>query len=307
LVNEAGNLVPKTAEQDAAIPSIAINGTTLHAESFGNPDSAIIIVLHGGPGADYRYLLNCRAFADQGYRVVFYDQRGSGLSKRQNKNSYTLETMVNDLAEVINHYKKSANQKVFLLGHSWGAILATAYINKYPAKINGVILAEPGGFKWTDIKEYITRARDLRFFSETLNDAIYSDQFITGKENEHEILDYKYALLASSDGAKDNPIGDDAVLPFWRYGAVVNKALFDLGEKENINWTTNLGNYSTKVLFVYSERNKAYGEDYAKHVSSAYTNVQLLKINGVGHDMLSFPEGWQAFFPAALTYFNSLK
>lgn len=307
LINEPGNLVPKTAEQDASIPSIAVNGTILHAESFGHPDSTIIIVLHGGPGTDYRSLLNCRDFVQQGYQVVFYDQRGSGLSKRHNKNSYTIDVMLDDLTGVISHYQKSSNQKVFLLGHSWGAILATAYINKYPGKIKGVILAEPGGFKWNDIKEYVKRSRDFRFFSETLNDALYTNQFITGKENEHEILDYKYSLLASSDGAKDNPIGDDGRLPFWRYGAVVNKALFDIGERENADWTTNLSNYTTKVLFVYSERNKAYGEAYAKQVSAAYPTVQLLKVNGAGHDMLSFPTGWQNFFPTAVNYFNSLK
>jgi proline iminopeptidase len=307
LITEEGNLVPKTVEHDPTLPSISINGTMLHAETFGNPDSAMVVVLHGGPGSDYRHLLNCKELASQGYYVVFYDQRGSGLSKRHSKSSYDIQVMLDDLSAVIAHYRKSNNQKVFLLGHSWGAILATAFINKYPTAINGTILAEPGGFTWEDIEGYVSRSRDIKITSELISDFLYADQFITGNKDQHAILDYKYALPSAAEGDKDNPIGDEGPLPFWRPGAVVNQALFELGDKEKPDWTTHLHKYNTKVLFVYSERNRAYGLAYAQKVSSAYPNVQLFKVNGAGHDMLSFPTGWSNFYPVALNYLNSLK
>jgi proline iminopeptidase len=307
LINEEANLVPKTVEQDASLPSIAVNNTVLHAEAFGPADSAMIIVLHGGPGSDYRSLLNCKEFSSQGYRVIFYDQRGSGLSKRHSKESYSLQVMYDDLSAVITHYRTSPSQKVFLLGHSWGAILAAAYINKNPTAINGVILAEPGGLVWQDIMDYLDRAKSVKITSELLNDILYPDQFITGKEDEHAILDYKYALLAIADGAKENPTGNEGKLPFWRYGYIVNKALSDIGDNEKPDFTTNLHQYNKKVLFAYSERNKAYGLQYAQKVSSAFPNVQLVKVNGAGHDLFSFPTGWSNFYPVALTYLNSLK
>jgi proline iminopeptidase len=307
LIAEEGNLVPKTVDQDPALPSISINGTMLHAETFGNPDSAMVVVLHGGPGSDYRHLLNCKELASQGYYVIFYDQRGSGLSKRHSKSSYSIQVMVDDLSAVIAHYRKSNNQKVFLLGHSWGAILATAFINKYPTTIGGTILAEPGGFIWADIEGYVSRSRDIKITSELMSDFLYTDQFITGKKDEHAILDYKYALLSAADGDKDNPLGNEGALPFWRSGAIVNQALFELGEKEKPDWTTHLPEYNTKVLFVYSERNRAYGLAYAQKVSSAYPSVQLFKVSGAGHDMISFPTGWSNFYPVALNYLNSLK
>jgi proline iminopeptidase len=306
LINDEGNLVPLTVENDAMLPSVAINGSLFHAETFGNPADKMLVIVHGGPGSDYRYLLNCKEFANHGYYVVFYDQRGSGLSKRHNKNEISIQLMIDDLDAVIEHYRSSPGQKIFLLGHSWGAILATAYINQFPTKIRGVILGEPGGLRWQDIKDYVKRARDFRFTSEALNDALYPDQFITGKENQHAILDYKLGLLGATDDAPGNPIGDEGLLPFWRAGAVVNKALFDLGEKEKPDWTTNLHLFTTKVLFAYSERNRAYGINHAQLVSSAYPSVQLEKINNAGHDFISFPAGWANFFPLALTYLNSL-
>ena len=62
-VNTDGNLVPRTVEQDASLPSINIMplnhaATTLHAEAFGNPADPMIVVIHGGPGGDYRSLMN---------------------------------------------------------------------------------------------------------------------------------------------------------------------------------------------------------------------------------------------------------
>ncbi len=307
LISEEGNLVPKTVENDSSLPSVSLNGTKFHIDTFGNPANPLIVVLHGGPGSDYRSLLTCKAFADSGYYVVFYDQRGSGLSKREGKDVYTVQIMIDDLNAIISHFRTSPNQKIYLLGHSWGAILATAYINQYPEAINGAILLEPGGFVWQDIMDYVIRARSFSFFGETLNDATYLDQFITGNEDEHAVLDYKFALLASADGAKDNPIGNEGSLLFWRHGAVVNRTLFDLGKRDEPDWTTNLSSYKTQILFGYSERNKAYGFDYAKHVSSAYPNARLEIINDAGHDMLSFSAGWNHFFPLSLNYLKSLQ
>lgn len=307
LINEEGNLVPKTVEHDPSLPAIRINGTLLHAEAFGDADSALLIVLHGGPGADYRSLLNCKAFASQGYRVIFYDQRGSGLSKRHAKNQYSLQLMYEDLSGVISYYRRSANQKVFLLGHSWGGILATGYINKYPTAINGVILAEPGGLVYDDIQAYLKRARNVNALSELFNDVSYFDQFITGNTDEHAILDYKYALAAAADGARGNPTGNEATPVFWRFGKVVADAFTEIGEKEKPDFTTNLRAFTTKVLFVYSENNKAYGLPYAMKVSAAFPTVQLFKVNGAGHDLLAFDTGWNNFYPVALSYLNSLK
>ena len=304
-LNEPGNLVPKTVDQDPSLPSIIVNGAMFHAEAFGPADSALVVVLHGGPGADYRYLLNCKIFASKGYRVVFFDQRGTGLSQRFPYSVYNMQLAYDDLSAVIEHYKTSPNQKVFLLGHSWGAMLATAYINQYPRAIRGAILGEPGGFIWKDVKDYVARSRKLDFFSEDLNDAVYMDQFLTGKQDEHAILDYKFGLWAAAE--EGTSIGNEGQLPSWRGGAVTFNAYFDLGEKEKLDWTQNLKQYSTKVLFVYSENNKAYGLEYAQKVSAAYPNVQLFKTNGAGHDMLSFPTGFNNTYPVILTYLNALK
>jgi proline iminopeptidase len=306
-IGDAGNLVPLTADQDASIPAISVNGARLHAEAFGPADSALIVVIHGGPGSDYRHLLNCKDLADHGYRVVFYDQRGSGLSQRFPAAAYSIQVMLDDLSGVIAHYRTSPGQKVFLLGHSWGAMLAAAYVNSYPDAVDGLVLGEPGGLVWNDVVDYVKRLSSVVMTTELVNDILYQDQFVTGRDDEHAILDYKYALMSAGLGQPDDPMGNEAGLPFWRSGAVVNQAMFEIGNDLEPDWTTNLHQFDTNVLFIYSQNNRAYGPAHAQKVSSAFPSVELFLTPDSGHDMLSFPTGWSHAFPKILDYFNALK
>jgi proline iminopeptidase len=269
-----GLLVPLTVDQDPSLPQLSINGTLFHTETFGDPGDPMIVVLHGGPGGDYRSMLQCKTFADHGYFVVFYDQRGSGLSQRHRPNSFSLDVMIEDLRAII-QYHRQPEQKTFLLGLSWGAMLATAYIDRYPDNVSGAILAEPGGFTWKDTKDYISRTRNGKVTSEEVSDTFYPDQFLTGKEDQYAILDYKFALKTAHDNAKGNALGNPGPSPFWRYGTTVNYRLIEIAEDDPFDFTRSLDLFTTRVLFLYSELNRAYGLSHAQHVSSAYPNVEL--------------------------------
>ena len=87
-MTEPGALVPRTVDQDPSLPALSINGTLLHVETHGNPTDPVLIMVHGGPGGDYRSLLHATDFVNDGFYVVFYDQRGTGLSKREDKSQY---------------------------------------------------------------------------------------------------------------------------------------------------------------------------------------------------------------------------
>lgn len=313
LITEPGKLVPLTVTEDVNLPSITVNGVMLHAEAFGHPDSTIVVSIHGGPGGDYRYMLRCKELADHGYRVVFYDQRGSGLSERLSRRTYTdhgidaLEAMRDELLGVIHYYKTSPTQKVYLLGHSWGAILATYFAGQYPNEIQGLVVAEPGGLKWQDVTDYVEESRSFKLWSELLNDATYFDQFMTGKENQHEILDYKMALMAN-----ENEItGDKGTEPasFWRSGAVINAAMFEIGEDYKPDFSEGISQFETPVLFLYSSNNKAYTEAWAQRISSAYNTVNRVKVPGTGHDgIVKDADAWtNTTMPAILNYFNSIQ
>jgi proline iminopeptidase len=299
-----GLLVPQTVDEDPSLPSITVNGTHLHAETFGTPGDPMIVVLHGGPGEDYRRLLNCSRFAADGFFVVFYDQRGSGLSRRHNKEVYTgPQVFIDDLDAVIRYYRQRPDQPVILMGKSWGAMLATAYVNEHPGDVRGLVLMEPGGLTWHDAEAYAKRTRKLDIFDETSNDFLYVDQIITA--HDHNELDYKAALQGAADFAKGNRVGNPGPYPMWRKGAVCALASTENAKAHPFDFTTNLRQYTPEVLFVYSELNEAYGRAWAESVSSAYLHVQLAEVTGTGHEIPYF--GWDRFYPIAKTYLNSIR
>lgn len=311
-LHQPGNLVPKTVDEDPSLPAIVVNQSMLHSEAFGPSDSTLIICIHGGPGGDYRYLLNCKDLANNGYRVVFYDQRGSGLSQRFSGSTYgadvnsAMQILYNELSEVIRYYRRKPTQKVILLGHSWGAMLATAYAGKYPTAIQGLILCEPGGLKWNDVVTYSRNSVNFNIWSEFLNDVTYLDQFITPKQEDHILLDYKVGIQATENVITNGESADP--LRYWRNGAVVNATLFQLGAAGEPDFSEGIEQFQAPVLFVYSEHNKAYPASWAEHVSAVYTHPELFNVSGAGHStMISNTSLWQTItLPKFLKFCQTL-
>lgn len=102
----------------------------------GNSDSKImLVILHGGPGGDGQiyntYLNGCSDALEQQYRVVYWDQRGSGNSAgHYDSDAQTVATFVDDLDKLVDllHSQYGSDLGIVLLGHSWGGTLGTAYL-----------------------------------------------------------------------------------------------------------------------------------------------------------------------------------
>ena len=83
-----------------------------------------LLVLHGGPGADHRYMLPQMLHLGERYDLLFYDQRGGGLSKADARIPITWQTQVEDLAAVVAEFSL---EPLSIVGYSWGAMLALLY------------------------------------------------------------------------------------------------------------------------------------------------------------------------------------
>lgn len=151
--------VPATVTDDPALPAREVLGVRLHVESFGPESGPAIIVLHGGPGGDYRSLLPLAALADDGYHVTFYDQRGAGLSERVADEALTLETHLAELDALAAALGPDA--PVILVGHSWGAMLASAYLGRHPARVARAVLIEPGFLSAAEAEAFMARMQAM--------------------------------------------------------------------------------------------------------------------------------------------------
>ncbi len=99
-----------------------------------------LMVLHGGPGASHDYLIPLAELSSYNINVLFYDQFGSGRSDEPNDLSkYTVDYGVEEAEEV---RKQIFNDdKIVLLGHSYGGMLALAYALKYQDNLIGLIIS----------------------------------------------------------------------------------------------------------------------------------------------------------------------
>jgi proline iminopeptidase len=119
------------------------DGHDLYWETCGNPDGKPAVVLHGGPGSGCTPGLR-RLFNPALFRVVLFDQRGSGRSTPHSSDptvdlsSNTTEHLVGDVERLREHL---GIEKWLVYGRSWGTTLGLAYAERHPDRVSEMVLA----------------------------------------------------------------------------------------------------------------------------------------------------------------------
>jgi len=96
----------------------------LYWARYGPAGVAPLLVLHGGPGAHHDYLLPQLLELADGHELVFYDQRGGGRSKTDDREPVTWRSHVDDLDRVIGELGLGTPT---IVGYSWGGLLALLF------------------------------------------------------------------------------------------------------------------------------------------------------------------------------------
>ena len=134
----------------------------LYIEEAGDPDGLPVLVLHGGPGLGSDATMR-RFFDPSHYRIILFDQRGSGRSTPHAElNGNTTQNLVNDIEKIREHLNIN---KLFLFGGSWGATLALVYAQTHPDRIAGMILRGV----------FLGRVKDIEWFYQDGANKIFPD------------------------------------------------------------------------------------------------------------------------------------
>lgn len=106
-----------------------------------NPDVKVLL-LHGGPGATHEYFeIFEKHLPAAGLEFYYYDQLGSGHSDKPNEPElWDLDRFVDEVEQVRIALGLDASN-FFLLGHSWGGILATEYALHYGQRLKGLVIS----------------------------------------------------------------------------------------------------------------------------------------------------------------------
>ncbi len=116
---------------------IEVNGSQQWVLIRGsNPANPVLLYLHGGPGHSLVPFAHvATSFLTDRFTVVYWDQRGAGLSLDAASPPETLSVrqLVADTLSVSDYLKRRFNQqKIYLLGHSWGSILGSLVVQQRP-------------------------------------------------------------------------------------------------------------------------------------------------------------------------------
>jgi proline iminopeptidase len=131
------------------------NGVTIWYEVRGSSGTAPpLVVVNGGPGFDHTYVLCSDAWDRFAARraVVFYDQRGNGRSGVLRAGQSC--TRADQSADLEALRGELGDEKIDLLGHSWGGYLVMAYAARYPRHVQHLIICDSAAPKW-DETEFI--------------------------------------------------------------------------------------------------------------------------------------------------------
>ncbi len=119
-----------------------IGNFNVWTKRFGNNPTIKILLLHGGPAMTHEYM-ECfeTFFLRQGFEFYEYDQLGSYYSDQPKDSSlWTIDRFVDEVEQVRNAIGADSSN-FYLLGNSWGGILAMEYALKYQHHIKGLIVS----------------------------------------------------------------------------------------------------------------------------------------------------------------------
>lgn len=114
---------------------VTIGDCKLYCEVEG--EGVPLVLIHGGPGGTHHCFHPWLTAASKQFKVIYYDQRGCGLSDFKAGEGYSFEQTVKDLE---NLRKALKIDKWIVMGHSFGGAVAQFYTIKYPRAVIGQIL-----------------------------------------------------------------------------------------------------------------------------------------------------------------------
>ena len=130
--------LPDAAQSMAETTTRAVRGVRLFERRVG--EGPPVIVLHGGPGAHYDYLLPAFDELAVGRTLVYYDQRGGGRSPVSREELVGWREHVADLEALRTLWGYTS---LTLAGYSWGGLLAMLYALEHPQRVERLGLVSP--------------------------------------------------------------------------------------------------------------------------------------------------------------------
>ncbi|MDQ8732348.1 alpha/beta hydrolase [Bradyrhizobium sp. LHD-71] len=209
---EPGSVEPNSAEPSSAVPKARFyesQGLRLHYADWGNATAPPLVLLHGGRDHCRSWDWIARALQPH-FHVMAADLRGHGDSDWAKGSSYSLSDHVYDLTRMVS---ACDIDRMTLIGHSYGGMIAMAYAGTYPDKVSrlaivdGAFLPRPPAAaidqqmqRWIGDLDKLSasKARRYRTVEEAAERMSAKNKRLTSEQAHHLA---RYAVRENADGS----------------------------------------------------------------------------------------------------------
>lgn len=289
--------------------TIEINGIkqelSIRGEDINNP---VILFLHGGPGSPVGYFdYIWQPELNKDFTIVTYDQRGCGRAYYANPEAVVSKELILEDVDAIVSYLQArfGQEKVIIMGHSWGTILGTTYTYNHPDKVSNYIgigqvvnIYEGEELAFKEATQRAKEHNDLEYveaFTENyevfceegaINEAFVNyrgmaPKYLKGK-NEKSIPQLAPAYLTSPtlNGADIKWFWSDSDKALLDERNTLTKSLFEFDANEMLE-------YEVPMYFISGDSDYvtpfALAEAYCEKITAPAKQMSM--IEGVGHNV----------------------
>ncbi len=255
-----------------------INGSDVYYKTIGEGEP--LLVIHGGPVLDHSYFLPHLESLAKDYQLIFYDQRACGKSSIEiDSATMNLAGFVDDIEQI---RQKLGFEKLNVLGHSWGGLVAMKYAVAHNDKIDRLILSNsmaPSSLDWQ--KENLEAAKNIDPDDQRRLDNIVSSGLIRSANATPYIKEMMLLSFKSQMFDRTNIDQLDLFIPndFQQRSAVFGLLSPDLA---SYNLYTDLKKVTVPTLIIFGESEVAV-KLHAQKMTDAFPNAQLSVISSSGH------------------------
>ncbi|OPJ55479.1 alpha/beta fold hydrolase [Clostridium oryzae] len=304
---------------------VRINGIEQYLFHAGtNYDNPVMLFLHGGPGfAESTLSYIFQEKWEEIFTVVHWDQRGAGKTLTKNPDEcITIDLMLKDLFEIVQYLKRKYNkQKIIIFGHSWGTVLGSIFIKKYPEEVAYYIgvgqvisMFENERVGYEKVKELALLANDKKSLKEleALGDYPGDNHGIAFKKKSEKLraVQGKYNLAANGNLSAIIGLIKSPIFKLSDISALIkmdkpNEEVIEFWSKFDIR--SESAEYKVPIYYILGENDwqtpHVIAEEYFKKINAPHKKLYL--IPGAGHmTMIDQPN---LFFDALVDISNKEK
>ena len=277
--------------------TIPVKGTELFYESIGTGDPLVVL---GGTALGHSYLRPAMDRLADSFRVIYYDQRGSGNSPLGDAERLSFDTAIADLAALLDGLGLASAR---LLGHSLGGDTVALFGSRHPDRVDALVVANPGppfDPEGVEALESEMMSRRTPADNEALDEIgaskAFQDREPSGVEAFIRNVYQPFFLdRSNSDAAPYNFTANSAATVLDQ-----ESVLFQDFDREAA-WS-GLSKVKSRTLVVYAEHDPI-PESFARGLVGAIPRAQFQFLPGTNH--FAFMETPDLFFPPVMEFLHA--